>query len=121
MRGTVLVGLGIAIGNVLLPSLIKDKFPRKVGLMTSVYSTAMAIFAALASGLSIPLAEGLNLGWQGSLAYWAILTAVAVVLWIPQLRQQKKPIQQQKDKSLQQNSGVHLLLGKLPFLWDCNP
>lgn len=110
--GTVLVGLGIAIGNVLLPSLIKDKFPRKVGLMTSVYSTAMAIFAALASGLSIPLAEGLNLGWQGSLAYWAILTAVAVVLWIPQLRQQKKPIQQQKDKSLQQK------LWRSPLAWQ---
>src|SRR5690625_3387130 len=36
--GTIFVGLGIAICNVLLPSIIKDKFPRKAALMTSVYS-----------------------------------------------------------------------------------
>src|SRR5699024_3476995 len=37
--GTALVGLGIAIGNVLLPGFIKQKFPAKIGLMTSIYTT----------------------------------------------------------------------------------
>jgi len=95
--GTVLVGLGIAICNVLLPALIKGKFPNRVGLMTSVYSTAMTIFAAIGSGISVPLAVGLNLGWQGALACWAILAGAAIVVWLPQLRkQEEKPIIKEK-------------------------
>ncbi|MFL6561779.1 MAG: MFS transporter, partial [Bacillus sp. (in: firmicutes)] len=39
--GTLLIGVGIAIGNVLLPAIAKDKFPESFGLMTSVYSTSM--------------------------------------------------------------------------------
>src|SRR5690625_2632920 len=35
--GTLLVGLGVAVCNVLLPSIIKEKFPLKVGLMTGIY------------------------------------------------------------------------------------
>ncbi|OYD09871.1 CynX/NimT family MFS transporter [Paludifilum halophilum] len=84
--GTVWVGAGIAICNVLLPGVIKQRFPERVGLMTSVYSTAMTLCAALGSGLSIPVAEGLKLGWQGSLGIWGILAGIAAILWLPQLR-----------------------------------
>ncbi|PTX61793.1 CP family cyanate transporter-like MFS transporter [Melghirimyces profundicolus] len=83
--GTLWVGVGIAICNVLLPGVIKERFPGKVGLMTSVYSTAMTTFAALGSGLSIPVAEGLELGWRGALGFWVIPAGIAAILWWPQL------------------------------------
>ncbi|MFC8150695.1 CynX/NimT family MFS transporter [Bacillus paralicheniformis] len=84
--GTALIGIGIAISNVLLPSLIKHKFPDKAGIMTSYYTTAMSIFAALASGISIPLSHGLAWGWSASLMVWAGLAFVAILIWVPQLR-----------------------------------
>jgi MFS transporter, CP family, cyanate transporter len=84
--GMGLIGLGIAISNVLLPGLVKQRFPDRIGLMTSVYTTAMGTLAALASGLSVPLAQTLHLGWQGALACWSLLTLVALVVWLPQLR-----------------------------------
>ncbi|MFC0471507.1 CynX/NimT family MFS transporter [Halalkalibacter kiskunsagensis] len=84
--GTALVGIGIAISNVLLPSIVKSKFPSQIGLMTGLYTTSMCVFAAIGSGLSVPLAHGLHLGWQKSLAVWAFLTVVAVLMWIPQLK-----------------------------------
>ena len=80
--GTLLVGIGIAICNVLLPGVIKDKFPLKVGLMTSVYSTAMNIFAATASGVSVPLASGLGLGWQLALFVWITPAILGIVVWV---------------------------------------
>lgn len=80
--GTLLVGIGIAICNVLLPGVIKEKFPDKVELMTGVYSTSMGIFAAAASGLSIPLSKGLDLGWQLGLFAWGILAVVGIIIWI---------------------------------------
>ena len=80
--GTFLIGVGIGICNVLLPSIVKEKFPEKVGMMTSVYSTAMGIFASLASGVSVPLAVNQGLGWQGSLAVWIVPAVLALVLWV---------------------------------------
>ncbi|WP_339317265.1 MFS transporter [Paenibacillus sp. FSL R10-2734] len=84
--GTLLVGVGIAIGNVLLPVVVKEKFPRKFGLMTSVYSTSMGLFASLASGISIPLAHDLKLGWNGALIVWGIPTIIAILVWILLIR-----------------------------------
>lgn len=79
--GTLLVGVGIAVGNVLLPAVAKDKFPQKFGLMTSVYSTSMGLFASLASGVSVPLAVDMQLGWQGSLIVWGIPVVIAILVW----------------------------------------
>ncbi len=84
--GTALLGTAIAISNVLLPSLMKRDFPTRAGLMTSVYSTIMGGWAALAAGVSVPIAQGLGIGWRGSLACWALLAIVAIVVWLPQLR-----------------------------------
>ncbi|MFB3160928.1 MFS transporter [Neobacillus sp. 179-J 1A1 HS] len=80
--GTLLAGMGIAIGNVLLPAVVKDKFPHKFGLMTSVYSTSMGLIASLASGISVPLAVDLNLGWQGAQIVWTIPVVVAILVWV---------------------------------------
>lgn len=90
--GTAFIGLGVAIGNVLLPGLIKQRFATKVGLMTGAYSTAMGFCASLASGLSIPLAKGLHFGWREALACWVILTVIGALIWIPQLYTKHKPV-----------------------------
>ena len=88
--GTILLGIAIAFGNVLLPSLTKRNFPHKAGLVTSLYSGAMGIGASLAAGISVPLAYHYDLKWQGSLRVWAILSILALIVWIPQLWSIKK-------------------------------
>jgi CP family cyanate transporter-like MFS transporter len=89
--GTFVIGLAIAVGNVLLPSLVKRDFPNQVGAMTGAYSVGMNVFGALASGISVPLSIGAGLGWRGSLACWALLAAIAVICWLPQLRNHHIP------------------------------
>jgi MFS transporter, CP family, cyanate transporter len=79
--GTLFVGVGIAVGNVLLPAVAKEKFPQKFGLMTSVYSTSMGLFASFASGVSVPLAVDMDLGWQGALIVWGIPVLLAILVW----------------------------------------
>jgi CP family cyanate transporter-like MFS transporter len=83
--GTALIGIGIAVGNVLLPGLIKQKYPTKAGLMTSMYSTCLCVFAGIASGISYPLTQRLSGGWKVSFLIWAILALVTIVIWIPQI------------------------------------
>jgi CP family cyanate transporter-like MFS transporter len=84
--GTMLIGAGIAVGNVLLPGMIKRDFPTKVGLLTSAYATVMGGVAAVASGVAVPISEVAPGGWYTALGCWIVLALVAIVLWLPQLR-----------------------------------
>lgn len=84
--GTLLLGIGIALGNVLLPALVKRDFPDRSGPMTSLYSSAMGVGATVAAGVSVPLAA--QIGWTGALAAWAVLAILALVVWVPQLTSQ---------------------------------
>ncbi|WP_272975920.1 CynX/NimT family MFS transporter [Deinococcus geothermalis] len=85
LLGTVLVGAGIAIVNVLLPSLVKRDFPERVGLMTGVYTLAVVSGAALASGLAVPLRVALGGSWRASLGVWVWLAVAGVLAWLPAL------------------------------------
>ncbi|CAM4267497.1 CynX/NimT family MFS transporter [Jeotgalicoccus halotolerans] len=97
--GTLLVGLGIAVGNVLIPGIIKMNFPFKIGLMTGLYAIVMNVFGALGSGLSIPIATSGSFGWRGSLVIWSGLVLITLLIWLPQLMKKhdtKKKINNQK-------------------------
>lgn len=78
--GSFLLGLGICIGNVLTPAYIKNIFPDKIGIMTGVFSVAMSLIAALASGLSITIGNWTNSGWKGSLGIWIIGGVLALII-----------------------------------------
>lgn len=83
--GTWIIGSGIAIGNVLLPSLIKRDFPRKVPVVTGTCAVTMGAAAALASAVAFPIAQVPGFGWPIALGAIIVLPAAAIVLWIPQL------------------------------------
>ncbi|MRN51768.1 CynX/NimT family MFS transporter [Paenibacillus monticola] len=89
--GTAVLGFAITICNVLLPSLIKREFPQQMGTMTGVYSVSMNLCGAIASGISVPLAVGAGLNWQGALGVWGILSVISILFWVPQLKAPAKP------------------------------
>lgn len=84
--GTLLIGIAIAFGNVLLPSLVKRDFPHHTGIMTSVYSSMLGVGATVAAGISVPLAHNLDWGWRWSLGAWSALSLAALIIWLPQLK-----------------------------------
>jgi MFS transporter, CP family, cyanate transporter len=84
LGGTVVVGIGIALANVLLPGVIKRDFPHRIGLMTGLYSMSLYGGAALAAGITVPLGRAAHLGWRPSLAVWGLLALIAMIVWIPQ-------------------------------------
>ncbi len=84
--GTALLATGIAVANVLMPTLVRQHYPERVAGITTAYVTMMGIMAALASGVAVPLAQLLPGGWRGSMASWAVLAILAVAIWSPHLR-----------------------------------
>ncbi|TRM10967.1 MFS transporter [Lentibacillus cibarius] len=87
--GTLMIGIGVAVSNVLLPGVIKERFPNRVTLMTSVYATAMGLVAALASGISVPLANMAGFGWELSLAFWGLPAVAGIVIWVYFVKQRR--------------------------------
>ena len=97
--GTVLLGVAIAVGNVLMPSLIKRDFPRHVGAMTGVYTAVIGIVASTAAGVAVPLAGTLPGGWRTSLGCWAGLVLVALAVWTPQITRRRAVVVPDTDKA----------------------
>jgi CP family cyanate transporter-like MFS transporter len=84
--GTAGLGAAIAMINVLLPALIKREYPDRVGQMTGFYSALQSGVAAIAAGLSVPIAGVTDAGWRVSLGIWAALALIGFAVFLPQLR-----------------------------------
>ncbi|MGY1624975.1 MFS transporter [Geodermatophilus sp. SYSU D00965] len=81
--GTVLAMVGGALGNVLLPSLVKRHFPTRTGLLVGAYSVAMAVGGAIAAVAAAPLADAAGAeGWRWALGVWAVGAVVAALPWL---------------------------------------
>jgi CP family cyanate transporter-like MFS transporter len=84
--GTALAASAIAILNVLLSSMVKRRWPQRAGLLIGIYLTALSVGAILSSLLSVPLYKSSGRSVPLALGLWAAPAALAVVLWLPQLR-----------------------------------
>ncbi len=85
MTSTIIIGLAIAVANVLIPTIVREQFPDRIELITGVYVTLLAISASFAAAIAVP-SSGLLGGWRGALAVWIIPAALAIIFWVPLFR-----------------------------------
>jgi MFS transporter, CP family, cyanate transporter len=84
--GTAVIGSAIAIGNVVMPGLIKRDFREGAAPMIALYSLSLSLAAAITAGLTVPFEDLTGLDWRGAIAVWGAFAVIALVLWIPQAR-----------------------------------
>jgi cyanate transporter len=83
VAGTVLAMTGGAIGNVLLPSLVKRYFPDRTGLLVGAYTTALSLGATVTSIATQPIAARAGEeGWRWALGVWAVVSLVGALVWL---------------------------------------
>jgi CP family cyanate transporter-like MFS transporter len=112
LLGTIGAGLSIAIANVLLPTVVRIQFPKRVALITGVYTTLLAISASLAASIAVPSSSWLG-GWSPALAIWILPTLVAVLLWVPQIKNQEAHVAQPAHAAAAEKAAVL----KSPIAW----
>ncbi len=76
--GTVVLGVAIGIGNVLVPALIKGAFPNRVGQLTSLYGALMVVGATVSAAVAVPVAEAAD--WPLALGLWAVPAGIGAVV-----------------------------------------
>lgn len=72
--------VGVGVGNVLLPPVVRRYFPDRVGLVTSLYATLLSISTAVPALVAVPVADAA--GWRWSLAMWLVVSAIAAIPWV---------------------------------------
>jgi MFS transporter, CP family, cyanate transporter len=102
MLGTGACGAAIAVGNVLLPGVVKRDFQHRLGLMGGLYTTAICASAALGAGFTYPVYAATG-SWEFSLAFWALPAAAVVLLFAP--------------IALRQHHGRHTVAVSGPNVW----
>ncbi|WP_182526059.1 MFS transporter [Nocardioides dongkuii] len=78
---TMLALAGMAVANVLLPSLVKLHFPHRVGPVTALYTTMLSIGLTAALVLTVPISDAFG-GWRAGIGAWAVLALVAALPWV---------------------------------------
>jgi CP family cyanate transporter-like MFS transporter len=84
IAGTVVIGLAITVGNVVVPVVIGRDFPGATNVVTAAYTAALNLGSTLTSALTAPLAD--LLGWRAALAAWGLLVVAAAAVWTAGLR-----------------------------------
>jgi CP family cyanate transporter-like MFS transporter len=77
---SLLTMIGLGLGNIVLPPLVKKYFPDRVGLLTALYVTLFAISTAVAPQLAVPISE--EAGWRVAVGVWSLVGAAAALPWL---------------------------------------
>ncbi|MED7788747.1 MFS transporter [Francisella sp. 19X1-34] len=91
--GTIIIGVGITISNVLMPVFIKQKFPNNIPFMVSIYGLMMGLGSWLTISVMVPImhcARNLSFSKNSSLTLSlssiAILGIITLIIWLPQFK-----------------------------------
>lgn len=82
LAGTFVACSGIALANVLIPAIVKEHFPGRVGAMTGAYTSALSLGSAAGAALAVPLTNATGT-WRLGLGLWAVLGVAAAIAWAP--------------------------------------
>ena len=107
--GTILIGTGIALGNVLLPGLVKRDLSANVASMTGAYSITMGAAGAIGSAIMIPLTQ--VWGWNIALTLLIAAPLFALIVWLPQLKKHE-PVSLSNPKK-----SATVAVWKSPLAW----
>lgn len=113
LLGTALIFAAVGVGNILLPPLVRTYFPDRIGLMTTVYSTTMAVATLTPPLIAVPVADASD--WRISLGMWAVFAAIALIPWIAMLVRDRAAAAD--DDIEAPNPRVFGRMWRLPLAW----
>jgi len=79
---TAIIGIAIAVMNYEIPVWVKLHLPESSGMITGIYVTLMGVGAAVATAISVPIAENSSFSWRLSMAPWILFSIIAATYWV---------------------------------------
>lgn len=113
LLATAVIFAAVGVGNILLPPLVKKYFPDRIGLMTTIYSTTMALATLSPPLIAVPVADAA--GWRVSLGMWGLFAVVAMIPWIALLVRARNAGHDEDIETA--NPQVFGRMWRLPLAW----
>jgi CP family cyanate transporter-like MFS transporter len=103
--GTLLALVGMGLGNVAMPPVVRKYFPDRVSTMTAIYMSVLSVSAFLPALIAVPVADAVT--WRGSLLQWAIFPLIALVPWVLEFRSHRKDTHFSAPEAAPQVKKIH--------------
>jgi CP family cyanate transporter-like MFS transporter len=91
LLGTLVACAGVAVCNVLLPVVVKESYPHRIGIVTGLYTAVLQASAALGSLITPPVDDAVG-GWRFGLGQWGLLAVVGTVGWVAAARHGQRAV-----------------------------
>ncbi|EAI9064888.1 MFS transporter [Campylobacter lari] len=85
--GVFLIGAGIAIANVLLPSFVKEKFTKNAYKIMGLYGSIIGLSSIAGVALSLPLLKIFEA--PQAMFFWVVLALIALIFYFPHLKNKR--------------------------------
>ncbi|KAF1072264.1 cyanate transporter [Variovorax sp.] len=85
LASAALAGAGVGLVQALMPGVVKQAYPARIGVMTGLYSAAImggGGFGAIASPWVAQALGGTHPDWHAGLAIWALPAVFALLYWL---------------------------------------
>lgn len=80
LAATALIGIGIAVLNVLMPVLLRDYFPNNIALVMGVFTGFIGFSGSIGAYFSVPLLDAFD-SLDAPLGLWVLMAALALAAW----------------------------------------
>lgn len=81
LGGSVVIGIGVALGNAVVPVAIREFYPRRAGRYLGEFSAGLSVGASLGAAATMPLIEA-GLAWQIAINVWIVANVIGLVWWL---------------------------------------
>ena len=88
---TLPVGIGMGLGNALMPAAVKERFVLRPGFATGVYATGINLGSAVSASLAVPIAHAFG-GWRASLLAFSAVSVLLAAVWLRTARGEPKHV-----------------------------
>lgn len=117
LAGMLIIGAAIAIGNVVVPVIIRrDAPPGRVATLTAIYTATLNVGSLLTSLFTAPLADAI--GWPGALLAWSTLSVIGIAVWSVQMRRHRARLAADATAAAAEREIVQAVTGSTPVVGD---
>ena len=88
---TLPVGIGMGLGNALMPAAVKERFVLRPGFATGVYATGINLGSAVSASVAVPVAHAFG-GWRASLLAFSAVSVLLAAVWLRTSRGEPKHV-----------------------------
>lgn len=113
--GTLLLGLGVAIGNVIVPALARTWFAARLAFVMGLYSVTLQTSGALGP-LVTSIGGGMGFTWSASIGFWIFPAIIALGVWSIVSLMVRRQTHNQPHKGAQPTGLRHVAGTKLAWI-----